>query len=798
MPRFLRTTFGDLLNVWRDTRQIVLVAQTAAIYAAILIPFKVGIPLIPGFAELRPANAIPIVASFLFGPVAAWGAGLGNLIGDCFGTLGPASLFGFLGNFFYGLLPYLLWNHLGPLSSGQRLDFHSWRQRVEFFIICILSSLACALIIAWGVEWLGLVPFRILAAAIFSNNLIMSLVLAPPLFMFLYPRVTRWGLRFEDIRVRTITSDFPSSTSAPSPQLTSTFTPPPCISLQHTSFSYHSATAPALNRISLNIQQGEAVTIMGSSGAGKSSLLLTLNGLIPHQATGSWGGKVLVNQQDTQTRPVWEQATDVGLLFQDFEAQLVSTNVKRELLFPLECLASRNNLISSQEVEQRVQHILDLVGLSGLESRNPLTLSGGQRQRLALGTVLISQPPILALDEAMTDLDPVGRKMMISMLSKLRQKGHTVLVAEHDPEIAVHMGKIVVLAQGNIMWEGKALDLFSRPHLQPLLQQHGLSPLPIASIFSHLPLTQYPTTIEEAWALTEESGFTLNSDMRERSHHPPMDPDHAPILLEAQQACFEYEPGTRILSDMNVTIRQGEFVAIVGHNGSGKSTFANLLTGLHTPSQGQILIQGRNMNNIPPGERATMIGFVFQNPDHQIFAETVEDEVSFGLFNFGYNKEQRHQRVTEALEAVGLHNPDIRTQDPFSLTKGTRQRIAVASVLATRPSILVFDEPTTGLDAQETTRMMNMLASLNQQGHTVIMVTHSIALVGSYAHRCLIVQNGTIYSDGTTRQIFTQLLNPHIESHTGLEVPAITKFAARWGHTYINAQEIQSALHLKA
>ena len=786
------------MNVWRDTRQIVLVAQTAAIYAAILIPFKVGIPLIPGFAELRPANAIPIVASFLFGPVAAWGAGLGNLIGDCFGTFGPASLFGFLGNFFYGLLPYLLWNHLGPLSSGQRLNFQSWRQRVEFFIICLLSSLACALIIAWGVEWLGLVPFRILAVAIFSNNLLMSLMLAPPLILFLNPRVARWGLRYEDIRVGEILWGSPSSTTPPHLHPTSTVSPPPYISLQNTSFSYQQATVPALNRISLDIQRGEAVAIMGSSGAGKSSLLLTLNGLIPHQSSGSWSGRVLVNQQDTQTRPVWDQATEVGLLFQDFEAQLVSTNVKRELLFPLEYLASRKDSITPQEVEQRAQKILDLVGLSGFESRNPLTLSGGQRQRLALGTVLISQPTILALDEAMTDLDPVGRKMILTTLTKLRQEGHTLLLAEHDPEISLHMEKIVVLAHGHIMWEGKALDLFSRPELQPLLQQHGLSPLPMASIFSHLPLSQYPTTIEEAWALTDESGLTLNPEKHGESPHPPLKPHHTPILLEAQQACFEYESGTRILSDMNVTIRQGEFVAIVGHNGSGKSTFANLLTGLQSPSQGQILIHGQNSQDIPPGKRATMVGFVFQNPDHQIFAETVEEEVSFGLLNFGYSEEQRHQRVTEALEAVGLHHPEIRTQDPFSLTKGTRQRIAVASVLATRPGILVFDEPTTGLDFQETTSMMNMLASLNHQGHTIIMVTHSLALVGSFAQRCLIVQNGKIFSHNTTREIFTQLLDPHIELETGLEVPAITKFAARWGHTYINVQEIQSALHPKS
>ena len=168
---------AELTNVWRDTRLVVLIAQIAAIYAAILIPFKVGIPLIPGFAELRPANAIPIVASLLFGPAAAWGAGLGNIIGDCFGSLGPASVFGFLGNFFFGYVPYLLWGHMGLLSSGQPPVIKSWRQGLEFGIVCVVASGVCAGIIGWGVELLGLLPFMILAPAIFLNNIVMGFLL---------------------------------------------------------------------------------------------------------------------------------------------------------------------------------------------------------------------------------------------------------------------------------------------------------------------------------------------------------------------------------------------------------------------------------------------------------------------------------------------------------------------------------------------------------------------------------------------------------------------------------------------
>src|SRR5947199_584138 len=187
---------GGLLEVWRDTRQLVLAAQIAAIYAAVLIPFKVGIPIIPGFVELRPANAIPVVASLLFGPAAAWAAAFGNLIGDLFGTLGPGSLFGLLGNFPYGYVPYRLWGRLGPLSSGCPPEPHAPRQILEYALICILASLACAGTIGWGLDVMRLLPFQVLAPAIFINNVLMSSVLGPPLLLFLYPRVARWGLLY--------------------------------------------------------------------------------------------------------------------------------------------------------------------------------------------------------------------------------------------------------------------------------------------------------------------------------------------------------------------------------------------------------------------------------------------------------------------------------------------------------------------------------------------------------------------------------------------------------------------------
>ena len=338
-----RRWWADLTGIWRDTRLIVVTAQIAAIYAAILIPFKAGIPIIPGFVELRPANAIPLVASLLFGPAAAWGAGIGNIIGDCFGTLGPASMFGFLGNFLFGYLPYLMWGNLGWLSSGLPPMVQSWRQGLEYGLVCVVASGACAGIIAWGVELLGLLPFVVLAPAIFFNNIVMGLLLGPPLLRFLYPRVQRWHLRYEDIRPSFVSQDKPGNSKKASSLEHNLFTGSndarPHLSLlecRELSFYYPTQPTPALRNISFSITPGQMVMLLGRSGSGKSTLCYVCNGLIPHMIPGQLTGILKVCGEDTRTSLVWEQADRVGLVFQDFETQLVGTTIEAELLHPLE------------------------------------------------------------------------------------------------------------------------------------------------------------------------------------------------------------------------------------------------------------------------------------------------------------------------------------------------------------------------------------------------------------------------------------------------------------------------------
>jgi energy-coupling factor transport system ATP-binding protein len=480
----------------------------------------------------------------------------------------------------------------------------------------------------------------------------------------------------------------------------------------------------------------------------------------------------------------------VGIVFQDFESQIVSTSVERELAFPLEHLSIR---LSSEESLARIASVLARVGLSGLGQWNPQALSGGQRQRLVIGSTLVKEPALLVMDEPGTDLDPQGRKMLSELVRPLTSAGTAVILAEHDPEEVLSAGRLLILEEGRLVWDGPTRSFFARPDHDSVAKQYGIPPLPLAACFRDLGLSHLPVTLEEAW--------TIAADHKLDCAEPPAS-DPAPVrgrpLIEVERMSFAYQPGCPVLSDVNFTVREGEFVALLGCNGSGKSTLAALVSGLKPPTEGRVLVGGRDTRQVAVGDRAALVGLVYQNPDHQIFAETVEEEVSFAPRNLGYSRELVGERVAAALDAVGLGMPEIRRLDPFSLTKGERQRVAVASILAARPRILIFDEPTTGLDAQETERMMGMIERLNRAGHTIFIITHALGLAASYAHRCLVLHKGGVTLDGPTRGVFRALLDPEQADRFGLVPPTVTRFAGKWGAVLLTPAEVRASLRRKA
>jgi energy-coupling factor transport system ATP-binding protein len=354
-----------------------------------------------------------------------------------------------------------------------------------------------------------------------------------------------------------------------------------------------------------------------------------------------------------------------------------------------------------------------------------------------------------------------------------------------------------VLHKGQVGWEGPPNTFFRQPSLA---KEYGIRPNSLAECFSDFGLPTLPVTVEEAWKVAEEFGLTLDPSpsLYQDAHACPVRGNSEQIqnrpLYEIENVSFSYEGGTKAVEGISFSIGTGEFIAILGKNGSGKSTLGKLLNGLLMPSTGRVLVAGQDTRFTSMRELAKVVGYVFQNPDHQIFAETVWEEVAFGARNIGCTRKECDLRVRESLTAVGLDENMSRNQDPFSLNKGERQRVAVASALAMKPAVLIFDEPTTGLDAEETDKMMDMFRLLNRQGHTIIIITHTLRLVAEYAFRCVVVSHGQLVAVGSTREI---LSHQTLLESCSLEVPPLIRFGQRWGHTLLTTAEVQASLRRK-
>jgi energy-coupling factor transport system ATP-binding protein len=480
----------------------------------------------------------------------------------------------------------------------------------------------------------------------------------------------------------------------------------------------------------------------------------------------------------------------VGLVFQDFETQLIGTTIEAELLHPLEY---RTPPLVGHEIERRMAQALSRVGVEHCLERDPMMMSGGQRQRLVMASVLVQEPQLLVLDEPSSDLDPASRTQLRQTLRQLRAEGMSILMTEQDHDDLQLADRVIMLDEGRLVWEGSPDMLLRDPNLMRL---RGIRPLALTECFEDLGCDCLPLTVEEAWIHVEQRGLVIEppdevlDDTVRLGERPSLIDGQVDPIIQIDGVSFQYAEQP-ILQDLNFSIYPGEFLALLGANGSGKSTLARLLNGLLPPTHGRILIDGLDTHTTSIHDLARRVGLVFQNPDHQIFADTVWEEVAFSAKNFGCSEEDIAVRVQESFAAVRLPVEQSGDLDPFSLRKGERQRVAVASILAMRPSVLIFDEPTTGLDAEETDRMMAMVRELNRQGHTIVMITHSMRLVAEYAQRCLLIHEGRIVADGSPREIFH---DSTLVRTASLEIPPIARFSQRWGHTLLTVKEVKASL----
>ncbi|MGC9083403.1 MAG: ABC transporter ATP-binding protein [Anaerolineae bacterium] len=491
------------------------------------------------------------------------------------------------------------------------------------------------------------------------------------------------------------------------------------------------------------MEEGTYVVIMGHEGAGKSTLCCSLNALVPRFFRGEYVGRVVVHGVEVAQARVAEMSRRVGLVLQDFEAQLFSTSVELEVAFGPE-----NLRLPRDEIERRINRYLRFVGLAEMRRREPASLSGGQKQRLAIASVLALEPLVLVMDEPTTDLDPIGREEVLSVSDLLRQERRTLLVVDQDPETAVDADQVWLMRDGEIVAQGPPRKVLTD---LALLEACGVQPPPTIALFQALGWPGQPLTVEEAIALIREHHLA-----RPRPLQSPAAPTNGrPVILELRDVDYIYPTRwVEALKGVNLQIHEGEFLALVGQNGSGKTTLAKHLNGLLKPTRGEVLFRGRPLGEIRRTEMARHVGYVFQNPDHQIFSNTVREEVGFSLRMAGMDARTIEERVSEALAVVGLSG--YEDEVPFTLTKGERQRVAVASVLAVQPQVIILDEPTTGLDYRHQRSMMEMLRDLHRRGHTVIIITHSMWVAAEYAERVVVMKDGRILLDAPTRTAFAQ------------------------------------------
>ncbi|MBP9561042.1 MAG: energy-coupling factor ABC transporter ATP-binding protein [Syntrophorhabdaceae bacterium] len=514
------------------------------------------------------------------------------------------------------------------------------------------------------------------------------------------------------------------------------------VSIKSLSFTYQNTKKPAIKDINGEIRSGEFVVIMGHGGAGKSTLCYTLNGIIPRFYKGDYRGTVSIASKYTTEYKINEMARTVGLVFQDFEAQLFSTNVELEIAFGLE-----NMGLSREEIKRRIDNYIGFLGLEGKRNADPSVLSGGQRQRLAIGSVIAMEPSVVVMDEPTTDIDPLGRADVLSLAGLLRERKRTLLMTDYDPDTSINADQLWLLKDGEVVAQGQPRRYLTD---EELLLSCGVMPPQTVSLFNRMGWQGAPLTMEEAKDLIEKNNLVKRCPYKE---HIVDDLGSDSFFIEAKDLCFRY-PGAYgdTLTNINLGIKKGEFVAILGQNGSGKTTLAKHFNRLLKPTSGEMVIDGRSTTRYRQNELARIVGYVFQNPDHQIFASTVREEVGFGLKNIGEGSETIKRSVEEALAVVGLTGYEDKS--PFVLTKGERQRVAVASILSVKPEIIILDEPTTGLDYLHQRDSLEMLKGLNKKGHTIIIITHSMWIVEEYAGRCIVMKNGRILDDGATRSVF--------------------------------------------
>jgi energy-coupling factor transport system ATP-binding protein len=488
------------------------------------------------------------------------------------------------------------------------------------------------------------------------------------------------------------------------------------LSFEQVSYRYQGVVDLALADVTFSVVPGEHVVLLGSNGSGKSTLARLANGLLlPEEGHVSVDG--LSTSEKATIRTLRSQ---VGVIAQDPDNQIVSTTVLDEVAFGPENLG-----LKREEIIERVTSALQALGLTGFEERDPNTLSGGEKQRLVIAGMLAMDPTYLVLDEPTSMLDRTGRAEVRNAIRSLHGRGHGILHITHDLSFAREADKVLVLQDGKLVFAGHPHTLLNS---EELLVAYGLkAPLSIPG----------PTTPEDDRLIQTLRPVTAPDRWQERGGSFPS--------LHLSNVHFTYGMNTDaerdVLRGVSLTVAPGSYTLIAGNSGSGKSTLLRVLAGLLEPTLGTASFS--NGNKVFP----SAVGIVFQHPESQLFAQTVEDEIAFGPNNLGLipTRDMRGNVVREALDAVGLDPKIFFHRSPFSLSGGEMRRVAIASILAMRPAFLLLDEPTAGLDARGRAFIHAFIERLIRATAGVVVVSHDLEEFESQAHIQLELRDGQLW-----------------------------------------------------
>jgi energy-coupling factor transport system ATP-binding protein len=521
----------------------------------------------------------------------------------------------------------------------------------------------------------------------------------------------------------------------------------PIIEFTNFTFQYFSQAEPTLYDINLKIYTGQKILIVGPSGSGKSTLGHCLNGLIPFSYKGEVHGSLKIKGQETSGLDIFKLSKTIGTVLQDSDAQFVGLTVGEDIAFSLE-----NDNIPTDEMHRRVRSVAQMVDMHNWLTSSPFELSGGQKQRTSLAGVMIDDVDILLFDEPLANLDPATGKRAIEIIDDIhKQSDKTILIIEHRLEDVLHrdIDRVIVINEGRIIADMDAHSLVA----SVVLQETGIrEPLYVTALkYAGVQVTQ---AMQAGYIETLKGELSRGAlEIWYRHIEPTRQLNTSPSILKMENISFSYDGLRPVLEDINIDIKEGEMVSIVGKNGAGKSTLSKLLCGFEKEDRGCILYRGEDLRTKSIKERAEIIGLVMQNPNQMISKPLIFDEVALGLRLRHIPEEEITTRVEKVLKVCGLA-PFIEW--PISaLSYGQKKRVTIASILVLDPKILILDEPTAGQDYRHYTEIMEFLVEVNKLGVTIILITHDMHLMLEYTPRAIVLADGHKIADTAAAVVLT-------------------------------------------